>query len=99
MSDLIINENMIVNFEWDLWGAEVDLLSIGINGSKSVVTSDDIYNYLAGILDSIILSNLQNNNNNKREQAVFALQKEGKSPDYINRYLKGWDAITKLDNV
>lgn len=85
------NENMIVNFEWDLWGAEVDLLSIGINGKKSIITRDDISSFLSGVLDSVVLANIQNAD--AREQAILAQQKEGKSSDYITRYLKGWDAV------
>lgn len=88
---LIKNENMTVNFNWELWCAEVDLLSIGINGKKSIITRDDISNYLAGVLDSIILANIQNAD--VREQAILAQQKEGKDSDYIARYLKGWDAV------
>ena len=88
---LIKNENMIVDFHWDLWGAEVDLLSIGINGKKSIVTREDISNFLAGVLDSVILANIQNAD--VREQAILAQQKEGKDSDYIARYLKGWDAV------
>lgn len=88
---LICNDDTTVDFTWDLWGAEVDLLSIGINGKKGKITRDDITDFLQGVLDSVVLTNIQNAD--VREQAILAQQKEGKSPDYIARYLKGWDAV------
>ena len=91
---LICNKNITVDFNWELWGAEVDLISIGINGVKSKVTEEEISNYLAGILDAIVLNNISVAD--KREQAIVAQRKSGRSEDYIIRYLRGWDSLESV---
>ena len=91
---LIVNDNITVDFKWHLWAAEVDLLSIGINGEKSIVTETEIAEYLQGVLDSVILTNISRAD--MREQAIIAQQQDGRSPGWIARYLKGWDTVTTV---
>ena len=95
--DLIKNENTVINFEWDLWGAEVDLLAVHIKGEKQKLTQQEITDFLAGVLDSVVLAALSNAN--AREQAILAQQLDGKSADFIARYLKGWDSISSAMDI
>jgi len=91
---LIKNQNMEIDFKWQLWGAEVDLISIALTGEKNIITKDQLSNFLAGVLDSIVIFNVSNEN--ARDISIASLNREGKSSDYIERYLKGWDVANKV---
>jgi len=88
---LIVNDDMQIDFSWSLWGAEVDLVAKAITGAKRKITDDMVTDYLAGILDGLVLYGVENKD--KRELAKLALIKEGKSTDYVKRYLQGWDSV------
>lgn len=94
LPSLIVNDNIEINFTWDLWAAEVDLIAKSIKGKKIKIKKEEIAEYLAGILDGIVLLNVDVAD--KRELAKLAKEREGKSDDYIERYLRGWDSVNRL---
>ena len=94
---LILNEDMKIEFTWELWSAEVDQLAKLITGKKKLITEDDVTGLLSGILDALVVHNLDVDD--KRQLAEKALRDEGRSEAMITSYLIGWDKLDETVNL
>lgn len=94
MPSLIVNDDMSVNLEWNLWSAEVDLLAKTIKGKKIKITQQDINNFLSGVLEALVMNSISNVD--ARELAELAQLKKGMTSDDIKSYLRGWDTTGEV---
>ncbi len=91
---LIINDDMKICINWDLWSAEVDQLSMMITGKKTKITEQDICEYLQGVLERLILENVSAES--KLDKALLA------NKHLTNKqrasYIRGWHQVENAMN-
>lgn len=95
MENIILNDDMTLTININLWGAEVDLIAQSITGNKQIITEDTATCFFRGVFEACIMANVSADN--KRDVAIFELKRHGKSDEYIQSYLKGWDSVDKID--
>lgn len=88
---LIVNDDMRLTINFELWGAEVDLLSVVMFGDKNKVTEEQIQSFIQGVFEELILRNV--GDDMKREKAVIAFKQLGKTEQQVDSYLRGWDSV------
>lgn len=91
MTISIKNEDMKIDMVWDLWGAEVDLLSILICGKKKKLPKETVHAYIQGVMERLILENVSEEH--KRDIAAISAMKSGLTKGQLQSYLRGWDQV------